>query len=65
LEGADVIAVFEEAVGEGVSQYMRGDGVGQVGKASGDGSALNGAFVHVVAADFAGLDADAGTRGGE
>jgi len=57
LDGADVVAVFEEVSGEGVAKGVRCRGLGDSGGPCGRGNGpLDGGLVQVVATRLAGLD---------
>lgn len=66
LDGADVVAGFEEMGGEGMAEDMRGDmfvDLGGAGRLA--HSFLDAAFVEVVAADDAGTRVNGEAVGGE
>lgn len=55
LDGADIVAGFEEMGGEGVAKGVATDGFGDLGELdSGADGALEDLFVEVMAAGFAG-----------
>jgi len=66
LDGADVVAGFQEVDGEGVAEGGAGDGFGDAGQLGcfSDGS-LGAAFAEVVAAGFAGAGVNGEVAGGE
>ena len=59
LDGADIVAGFEEVGGEGVAEGVAADGFGDLGELdSGANGALEDLFIEVMAAGFAGARID-------
>ena len=66
LDGADVVAVFEQMGGKGMAESMGGCVLGDGGGACGGGkSTLDGCFVEVVAPQLARVSVEIAARGGK